>query len=471
MPHFYKNISVVFLLVLWSLISICAYTQDVDKSVIGKINIKKNKKTRPITILRELEFSESDTILVSNVHSLLKEGEENLMNTSLFNFVTLKPVWNSDSTILDVEIEVLERWYVWPIPLFEVADRNLNSWWKDKDFSRLNYGLLLKWDNFTGRKDILKMLLRLGHEDKLGLFYELPSFNKKQNLGFEYAISYARHHEIGVQSIDNKLIYYRDDETYIHKYFDTYFRLVYRPQIHQKQYVELAYQNISFSDGLISEYPSFTQNNLDKLKFITLTYKLIIDFRDYVPYPLKGHYFDLELNKVGLGLMQSNGVDFFYLKSNLNFYWKLKNRWYYAAGLLTKFSNSNFQPYALQKGLGYKEDFIRSYELYVMDGQNFGLFRSNLKFELVPKRVHNFKFIRNEKFSKFFYSFYLNLFFDLAYVDDKYEAELNPLVNSYQYGYGLGLDLVTYYSLVFRVECSINKRNERFVFFHIKAPF
>lgn len=464
--------SFIFLFLIFGVVfSVDSYSQDVKTCVIGGIKYDKHNKTRRNIILRELEFGESDTILIRNIPRLIEEAKQNLMNTLLFNFVTIEPTWNNDSTKLDVEIAVVEKWYIWPLPLLEIADRNFNSWWEDKDLSRLNYGMFLNWDNFTGRKDMFKILLRFGHEDKLGLFYSLPSFNKKQNLGFDIGISYALKHEIGVESINNKLIYFRDQEEYIKESFSSFFQIAYRPLIHHKQYIKVEYQDISLADTLISLYPSLTLNQLNKLKFLSLSYKYIIDYRDYIPYPLVGHYFDVELNKVGLGLVQSNGADFFYMNSNLNYYWKLKNRWFFAAALSAKISDGKLQPYVLQRGLGYKNNFIRAYELYIMDGQHYGVFRSNLKYELLPKRVHEFKFIKNEKFSKIFYSIYLNLFFDLGYVKDKYNADVNPLVNEFQYGYGIGLDYVTYYDMVLRIEYSINKQNETFLFFHVKAPF
>lgn len=471
MPTISKLFCTFFILFFCNSIHVSVYSQNVTFCKIDKIKYDEHNKTRRSTILRELEFSESDIVRIADIPILLEDAQQNLMNTLLFNFVTVKPLWNADSTKLDVEIEVIEKWYIWPIPLLEIADRNLNAWWKDKDLSRLNYGMFLNWDNFTGRKDMLKVLLRFGHEDKLGLFYALPSFNKKQNLGFDFGISYAQKHEIGVKSVANELVYFRDEESYIYESFVSFFRVTYRPQIHHKQYVKFEYHNINLADTIVTSYPTITQNNLAQLKFFKLSYKYTVDYRDYIPYPLTGYYFDVELNKVGLGLIQSKGVDFFYVKSNLNFYWKLRNRWFYGASLLAKISNAKYQPYILQKGLGYKNDFIRSYELYVMDGQHYGLLRSNLKYELLPKRVHNFKFINNEKFSKIFYSVYLNLFFDFGYVNDKYNDNLNPLVNEIQYGYGIGLDYVTYYDIVFRIEYSMNKQNESFVFFHVQAPF
>jgi len=466
-----KIFRIVFLLFIVCVFNGEVFSQENAKCFIKKIEYDKHNKTRRSTILREIEFAESDTLLVRNVPTLIEEAQKNLMNTLLFNFVTVEPIWNIDSTQLIVKIAVIEKWYVWPIPLLEIADLNFNSWWKDKDFSRLNYGMFLRWDNFTGRKDMLKVLLRFGNEDKLGLYYELPSFNKKQNFGVDIGISYAQKHEIAVESIDNELIYFRDDDVYVKESFSSFIRLTYRPKIHHKQHITVEYQDISIVDTLIPLYPSLTLNNLSKLKFLSLSYKYIVDYRDFILYPLSGYYFDIELTKMGLGMVQENGTDFLFIKSKFNYYWKLKGHWFYGAGLLTKFSNAKYQPYVLQRGLGYFNDFVRGYELYIMDGQHYGLFRSNLKYELLPKRIHNFKFIKNEKFSKVYYAIYLNLFFDLGYVKDRYNAILNPLVNEFQYGYGIGLDYVTYYDMIFRIEYSINRQNEKFLFFHVKAPF
>ncbi len=440
------------------------------KTVIKSIEFSGNKITRRQTLLREIEFARQDTLKLSEVKSVFEKAQQNLMNTSLFNFVTLKPTYSKDSSLVDVHIDLLERWYVWPYPLLEIADRNFNAWWEDKDFSRLNYGVYLVWWNFTGRKDKLKVLLRLGHEQKFGLFYELPSFNKAQNLGFEIGMSHARKHEIGVQSINNKLIYYRNDELFPEKKTESYFRLFYRPGIHHKQYIELNYQKVSLMDSVVIKYPEFSINGQEQLQHFSVSYKYIQDYRDYKPYPLSGYYFDVELRKTGLGLLQEDGVDFLYVKSSIRKFWKLKPRWYFASSLLTKISTKQFQPYSLQRGLGYDYDYVRGYELNIFDGQNYGLLRSNLKFELIPRKVKTIKYIKSEKFSKMYYSFYLNLFFDCSYTHDRYKSNLNPLNNTVQYGYGIGLDFVTYYDVVLRTEFTINKQNKAALYFHVRAP-
>jgi hypothetical protein len=49
-------------------------------------------------------------------------------------------------------------------------------------------------------------------------------------------------------------------------------------------------------------------------------------------------------------------------------------------------------------------------------------------------------------------------------------AQENPLANTWQFGYGIGLDYVTYYNLVFSVEYSLNRMGESGLFLHFAAP-
>jgi hypothetical protein len=97
--------------------------------VINTITISGNHQTRPSIILRELAFHEKDTIRESSFHHLIRAGSENIFNTTLFNFVTIDTVpAGGDPERMDVKINVVERWYIWPWPYFEISDRNFNTW-------------------------------------------------------------------------------------------------------------------------------------------------------------------------------------------------------------------------------------------------------------------------------------------------------------------------------------------------------
>ncbi len=444
---------------------------DQSKYIINNIVLKGNKKTKDYIIFRELEFKVNDTLSLHQLSTLIKESRENLLNISLFNFVTIDTtsILANDFYRINITISVIERWYIWPWPLLEFADRNFNTWWKTKDFNKINYGMFLVWDNFRGRMEQLKILVRLGYEEKFGLFYEIPYINKKQTIGLALGVSYGRNHEVSVNTIDDNIEYYKDEESYPQQKFISYIQLINRPDIHNTHMFYLGYNQYLFGDTLLKINPLYSVDNKTDVKFLSFYYKYISDYRDYKPYPLNGYYFDIEFNKQGFRMFQPNGLDISFVNSKFNIYKKLFNRFYFASGLAAKFSSKSFQPYFLQRGLGYGNDYIRGYEFYVIDGQNYGLLKTNLKFELLPTKILKFNFIKTEKFNIIHYAIYLNLFIDLGYVYDDEFYQNNTLSNSFQYGTGIGIDFVTYYDIVIRFEYSMNKMKETGFFIHFKA--
>ena len=106
----------------------------------------------------------------------------------------------------------------------------------------------------------------------------------------------------------------------------------------------------------------------------------------------------------------------------------------------------------------------------MIDGDNFGIFKNNLKFNVIKPKVRNLPLIPTEKFSKIHYALYLNVFLDMGYAGALIPEPLNPMNNELLIGTGLGLDLVTYYDMVFRFEYSRNRLNEFGFFIHFMAP-
>ena len=123
------------------------------------------------------------------MESFLRTGKtkSNLFNTSLFNFITVEPVYFDEENI-SVYITVSERWYWWPIPIFEVEETNLNTWWENKDFDKINYGLFFAKENFRGRKEQVMGFLQLGYTERLGFKYVVPYINKKKTNGLSFCL-------------------------------------------------------------------------------------------------------------------------------------------------------------------------------------------------------------------------------------------------------------------------------------------
>ena len=73
--------------------------QDTAFFVVRNIAITGNKTTKPFIIDRELAFKSGDTIDAGKFNEVIERSRQNLLNTSLFNFVTMTPLcllqqWN-----------------------------------------------------------------------------------------------------------------------------------------------------------------------------------------------------------------------------------------------------------------------------------------------------------------------------------------------------------------------------------------
>ena len=438
-------------------------TEDSSFRKVNFITLIGNKKTKREIILRELILHEDDSLPQNKINGAIQRSKENLLNTSLFNFVDI--FYKSEGTSIDVIIVVSERWYIWPLPIFELVDRNLNEWLLTRDFSRTNYGLYLAVYNFRGRNETLALGFRDGYTKKYSLQYSIPYVSKNQKEGISFSVAYSRNHEIAYNIFNNKLIYFDDDDAYVRKEFYASAQMTFRRKIYNTFMVRVEYNNLQLSDTIRVLNPDYLNSHESKQRYSALTLFFKSDHRDLISYPLHGTYFDAEYFQRGFDFFgddvaQSN----FY--SSFRYYAELKKNIFFATGIKGKFSGSSRQPYNITRALGYGREYVRGYEYYVVNGQNFLLFKSNLKLRLLPTLVKKFNFIPSEKFSTIPFSFYLNAFYDIGYVDDQQYFQTNTLSNQLLPGYGIGIDFASYYDIVFSVEYSINKFAEKDFFFH-----
>ena len=444
--------------------SIRSETSDSTKVIVRAIIIDGNKITKDYIVLRELQFRTGDTLDAAVINNKLKKSSENLMNTSLFNFVTITPDFSVANEV-KIRIKLTERWYIWPIPEFDLADRNFNTWWKTKDFNRVNYGVDLTAYNFRGRKEILSFVFSLGYDENYGISYTIPYINKEKTLGLNFGTNIVYNHEIALKTFQNKIVFFKLSDINLKTTFNTEVGLTYRRNIHTTHDINIGYNNYHFADTVLKVNTDYSVNTTaTNVSFINFSYQFKRDYRDYKPYPLNGSYFDVLILKNGIGLLNKESINTYSIESSYRRYWKLNQRFYLASGLTLMQASES--PYFLQNGLGYGRDFVRSYEYYVINGQSFGLLKTNFKYNLIPSGVKKIKLLSTEKFNTIPYAFYVNLYADLAYVYSKTKDANNPLNNELLIGTGVGLDFVTYYDKVLRLEYSINKKGERGIFIH-----
>ena len=441
-----------------------------DDKVVAGITLIGNAKTRESILLRELLFSENDTINKEQLLTLIEKSKINLMNTGLFHSAEINYIENGDGSI-NVVILVSERWYLWPFPIVELADRNFNAWWLTKDLSHVNIGMYLIKVNFRGNKESIVLRFKWGFTRQVGLNYNIPFINKNQRLGMGFFANYSRNKQIILSTVNNKLIFYDKIQDYVRREFNGGVTVNYRKGFYVSQSFTAKYTHTSITDTIKFANPLYLGPNLNTLQFITLEYGLKNDKRDYKPYPLKGSYCDLLLSHNSFPFKLNYPLNMTTLTMSYRKYSNWSDRIYAATMIKGKVSSPGFQPFYVQRGLGYFGDYVRGYEYYAFDGQHFVLNKSSLKYNLVKANKFNINALKNTGFATFRYAFYLDAFVDGGYVWDKQFDSYNKYTNQLQLGSGIGLDFLTSNDLVIRFEYSINKFAEHAFYLHAGAPF
>ena len=68
-----------------------------------------------------------DSILILSLTKRLEEMRQNIYNTTLFVTVKVEPIL-INAFECDIIVTVKERFYVFPIPQFQLADRSFDEW-------------------------------------------------------------------------------------------------------------------------------------------------------------------------------------------------------------------------------------------------------------------------------------------------------------------------------------------------------
>lgn len=436
------------------------------KFVVNDIVIRGNYKTKDYIIQRELTFSKGDTLVMDELIYVLDKSTENLQRLPLFHFVRTEVENSLSGESVIITIEVSERWYIWLWPVFEISDRNFNTWLENGDLSRLSYGLFLQQENFRGRLEKLQIRAKMGYQQQISLFYEAPYLNRSKTIGAGLQISAARERETGYITVSDKLVYYRA-EKFLRMTNEITVFARYRPQIHISHTLKLQITQYNFSDTLLNLNPGYTGTTDKKTSIPVAGYLLKADFRDQRGYPLKGWYADAEFD--GFGLTKMADYNFATFRTSARVHIPLTLRWNVAMGVATKISSSGTKPWFLNQALGYRRDYVRGYEYYVIDGDHFWLVKTNIRYAIVPQNIHQVKSIKAGQFNTIPYAFYLGLFADAGQVLPGSENDSNNLPGKILGGTGIGLDFVTYYDKVLRAELSLNSEGKAGFFLHFMA--
>ncbi|MDH3711102.1 MAG: hypothetical protein OER04_14510, partial [Cyclobacteriaceae bacterium] len=264
---------------------------------VEKIFIVGNRRTKERIILRELSVQPGTKILRNDIPLIIERDQEKLINTSLFLEANIHVLDFAQGRI-NLVVQVKERWYFFPSPIFKLADRNFNEWWANqgRDLSRVNYGLKLFQYNFRGRRETLKLVAQFGFSKTFALNYVVPAFDENQRNGLIFNIGYSDQKNLVYRSTENKQTFAESDDI-LRKAFATSLTWTHRYSFYNRHFVTLGFNYTNINDTIALLNPNYLLDGRTLQRFFTLSYKFTRDYRDYVAYPLQGNFLSVEMKK------------------------------------------------------------------------------------------------------------------------------------------------------------------------------
>jgi outer membrane protein assembly factor BamA len=436
--------------------------------IIGQIYITGNKKTRTYIILRELSFKHGDSISLSDLVASFQRAHDRLINTHLFNDVVifLKSV---RGYVTDIQIDVKERWYIFPVPYLRPVDRNFTAWaQKNYNLNRVNYGAKFTHYNFTGRNDNLTAWLITGYARQFELYYNLPYVDKALKHGFGFGFNYAQLKEVDAITTNNQQGFINSDTIpYAGKYLSQQFsfsaRYFYRPGLKVRHFVGFNIVDTKIDSAVTVWNPHYLNNGKREVLYPELTYSLNYTDVDYVSYPLKGIIFETGLTRRGI----DRDMNLWQLYARLTRSWQLGRKLWFGVQSSNVLKYPLNQPFYNQQLIGYGDLYLRGLDRYVIDGTAGAILRNTLFRELFNFNIPITHSVSHDHIPV---RIYATAFSDYGYAYNR-DYTANSLVNRMLYTAGFGVDIVTFYDLSFKFDYSFNQLGQNGLFLHIRNDF
>jgi len=274
------------------IISTKIFSQDVDtlrdtnaESIsrlyyIADIKIIGNKLTNEKVILREMQIKTGS--IASD--DLIRYDESRILSLGLFSQVNLLLVPVDTGFQLVVLVE--EAWYIWPVPIFEIRER---------DWKKLSYGLGLTVRNLTGMNETLFLGGVLGYDPWVSMDYTHPWIHEELHLTMQGKTSFIKRKNKSRRSITNSQNY-TEDVFFSEINFGKKFGIFHEVNL-----------TAGFQYIKVPEYqPGRTVSTAGIDRNIYTAIKYRFDTRDFNVYPNSGSFLGIAYQKQGMGESEVN---------------------------------------------------------------------------------------------------------------------------------------------------------------------
>ena len=458
---------------------------------VNRVLIIGNKITKERIISREIKLKAGDTISLKRLQHEILWDKRKIYNLRLFHTVIVR-VLELPENRFDLLVDVTERWYTFPIPIFELSDRNFSEWWRNynHDPSRINYGINLTRYNFRGRYETLQLVAQFGFTQRYELSYKIPYIDKKQKQGLSFTFDYAEPKNLAIST--------EDLTTFTRPHVLQYFKDEKQPQpmkvtiggtvsyFYRKSFFETHSFQIGYKDSRInykvdSLNPNYFRDHRLELQYGYASYPFNSEHRDVVQYPLRGYNVNGYIQKTGLGL--GSDVNLLEMGLGLAKHFVLRKNLFLSNYIGAYWATPNSQPYALYGGMGYRRQYVRGYEPYVVETPALAINKTTLKTRIFHKSW-TLNGMPKEQLKYFPLSIYLKVFTDWGYAVNYpyYKNYIDPATSLPQPlntsftdkligSYGAGFDFVVVYDMVIRTEYTFTNQTRGGFFLSLRKEF
>ncbi|THH39823.1 BamA/TamA family outer membrane protein [Neolewinella litorea] len=445
-----------------------------DSVRIDEVLLIGHKKTRPRVVFREMTFGSGDVLAVEDLDFAMGRSYNNLMNTGLF--ASLEIAYDTAAVAsghTTVTVTMRETWYIYPVPVFSLADRNFNVWWEEQNRSldRVNIGGKLNYYNFTGQRDKLKLGFTTGYTRSLEASYTFPYLNREGSIGMEVNFGSLRRREQNYLTRNNQQEFYLDPNAFVYQRSQATLSLSYRRKIYVSHSIDLGwrYSRVADTIGRVLN-PDFYGGGRVRQKYFRAGYDFRIDRRDVRNYPWKGMFFTAGIAKEGLGIYgERDGLE---VHADYRRFIPFGKKFSFNYGVAGKYSLIRTrQPFLENRAIGFGNNGLTGYQFYVVDGLDMLIWRLGVRREIFNTKVDLGKLVFIDAFRYIPIRVLLSLQFNQGIANAPFVDSSNRLNNNLLTGMGASVDFVFFYDMVGGIQYNRNHLGEDGIYLNFMLGF
>jgi outer membrane protein assembly factor BamA len=439
------------------------------KVQIAEIIVTGNKRTKFYIIERELPFKKGDSLNNEKLPEIFKQARNQVYNTNLFIEVKLDSIALTNNT-LQVNVKVKERFYIFPVPRFSLIDRNFKEWYKtfNADLNRVVYGISFKHYNFSGRRDRVDVTFLNGYARNVSVNYNNPYSNRALNRGFSFGAGFTQNREVAYITSKNHIIQPFKKTGFVRNAFNIGGSYSIRNGFFKTIGFGASFNYSKVDDSILTvKYnPNYFDSKKSSQNIFDFGFAVNYANTDKNAYPLKGLKYSYGISKRGIGF--SSGLDNVVLSGGVTKYFTHKRNFYSAIKVSGLLKLPFEQAYVNQRALGLGDFKLRGLELYLIDGvaasvANYTFSKKLVAFKInVPFNIKALPYVPFTLYPKVYSDF------GFSYLPSAYKGNLN---NRFLYTSGIGLDILSVYDLVLKVEYSFNQLGQNGLFLRTSTSF